>query len=189
MRFHRLKIKDLILIKPEIYDDDRGFFYESYNKAKFDEFVGLNVNFVQDNYSKSNFGVLRGLHMQTKPYEQGKLVRVVHGEVFDVAVDMRKNSSTFGHWEGVNLSDINHNQLWIPEGFAHAFLVLSDEVLFQYKTTNFYNKESEVTINFDDSDINIKWPTLNLKNYIISDKDKKGISLKNFVESDYFRRI
>ena len=158
MKVTLLKIPDVKLIEPEVYQDERGFFYESFNQQKFNEAVGLDVTFVQDNHSKSRRGVLRGLHYQEAPFEQGKLVRVIAGEVFDVAVDVRKDSPSYGQWVAEVLSGENKKQLWIPEGFAHGFLTLSNEAEFLYKTTDFYNKESEQSIHWKNNEFNIDWP-------------------------------
>lgn len=158
MKVTLLKIPDVKLIEPEVYEDVRGFFYESFNQQKFNEAVGLDVTFVQDNHSKSRRGVLRGLHYQEAPFEQGKLVRVIAGEVFDVAVDVRKDSPSYGQWVAEVLSGENKKQLWIPEGFAHGFLTLSNEAEFLYKTTDFYNKESEKSIHWKNNEFNIDWP-------------------------------
>jgi dTDP-4-dehydrorhamnose 3,5-epimerase len=172
-----LSIPDIILIEPQIFSDDRGFFFESFNEKKFREATGVKANFIQDNHSQSTKGVLRGLHYQLPPRAQGKLVRVVSGQVFDVAVDIRKNSPSFGQWVGELLSAENKKQLWIPAGFAHAFLTLSDTADFLYKTTDTYSKENERSIIWNDPDINIKWPLISSIN--ISDKDKQGCLLKN----------
>ena len=158
MKVTSLKIPDVKLIEPDVFEDERGFFYESFNQQKFNEAIGLNVTFVQDNQSKSKRGVLRGLHYQKAPFEQGKLVRVIAGEVFDVAVDVRKDSPTYGQWVAEVLSGENKKQLWIPEGFAHGFLTLSNEAEFLYKTTDFYNKESEKSIHWKNNEFNIDWP-------------------------------
>ena len=139
MKAISLKIPDVKLIEPDVFEDERGFFFESFNQQKFNEAIGLDVTFVQDNHSKSKKGVLRGLHYQDEPFAQGKLVRVICGEVFDVAVDIRKDSTTYGQWVSEILSGDNKKQLWIPEGFAHGFLTLSDMAEFLYKTTNFYS--------------------------------------------------
>ena len=160
MKVNPLKIPDIKLIEPDVFEDERGFFYESFNQQKFNEAIGQDVLFVQDNHSKSSKGVLRGLHYQVSPFGQGKLVRVVFGEVFDVAVDIRKDSPTFGHWISEILSAENKKQLWIPDGFAHGFLTLSDKAEFLYKTTNFYSFNHEITIKYNDPRFNIKWPTL-----------------------------
>ena len=143
MKVIPLKIPDVKLIEPDVFEDERGFFYESFNQQKFNEAIGQDILFVQDNHSKSSKGVLRGLHYQEEPFAQGKLVRVIAGEVFDVAVDVRKDSSTYGQWVAEVLSWENKKQLWIPEGFENGFLTLSNEAQFLYKTTDFYNKESE----------------------------------------------
>jgi dTDP-4-dehydrorhamnose 3,5-epimerase len=177
MKITKLNIPDVILIEPQIFADDRGFFFESFNDQKFQEATGVEVNFIQDNHSQSQKGVLRGLHYQLPPKAQGKLVRVTRGEVFDVAVDIRKNSPSFGQWVGEILSAENKKQLWIPAGFAHAFLTLSDIADFLYKTTNTYSKESERSIIWNDPDINIDWPQISAIN--ISEKDKQGCLLNN----------
>ena len=163
-------IKDLYVIEPQVYTDERGYFFESYNYINFKN-AGLGMIFVQDNQSKSKKGVLRGLHYQEK-HPQGKLVRVIRGEVFDVAVDIRKNSQTYKKWYGVILSDQNKMQFYIPVGFAHGFLVLSDEAEFVYKCTDFYHPEDEGGILWSDPDINICWPMEGIDNIILSEKDK-----------------
>ncbi|MDQ9183495.1 dTDP-4-dehydrorhamnose 3,5-epimerase [Cronobacter sakazakii] len=170
MKVVKTDISDVLIFEPKVFGDDRGFFFESFNQKTFMEAVGRKVTFVQDNHSKSACGVLRGLHYQLDPYAQGKLVRCVVGEVFDVAVDIRKNSTTFGKWVGVNLSADNKRQLWIPEGFAHGFLVLSETAEFVYKTTNYYNPESDRGIIWNDEDISIEWPLV--RDPILSHKDK-----------------
>lgn len=170
MKVTSLKIPDVKLIEPHVFEDERGFFYESYNQQKFNDAIGKVISFVQDNHSKSSKGVLRGLHYQESPFEQGKLVRVVAGQVFDVAVDIRTDSPTYGQWVSQILSADNRKQLWIPEGFAHGFLTLSDDAELIYKTTNFYNQASEKTIRFDSNLFNIKWPSLDCK-IILSAKD------------------
>ena len=159
MKAFPLDIPDVLLIEPTIFGDERGFFFESYNQKQFDDAVGHPVKFVQDNHSRSVRGVLRGLHYQLPPHAQGKLVRVTAGEVFDVAVDIRKNSSTFGKWVGETLSAENKRQLWIPPGFAHGFLVISDLAEFQYKCTDFYAPECEGSIRWDAAGLGIVWPT------------------------------
>ena len=180
MKVTSLSIPDILLIEPEVFGDDRGFFFESFNQNKFEEAIGKKVNFVQDNHSKSLKGVLRGLHYQLTPKEQGKLVRVIQGEVFDVAVDLRKSSLTFGKWVGEVLSADNKKQIWIPEGFAHGFVTLSDTADFLYKTTNFYSKEYERTINWNDKTIGISWP---IKDVSLSAKDELA---QPFEEAIYF---
>ena len=158
MKVTPLKIPDVKLIEPDVFDDERGFFYESFNQQKFNEAIGENITFVQDNHSKSSKGVLRGLHYQKAPFAQGKLVRVVVGVVFDVVVDIRKDSVTYGQWVSEILSAENKKQLWIPEGFAHGFLTLSHECEFLYKTTNYYSKKHERVISSESKDFKIKWP-------------------------------
>lgn len=176
MKIIDTKIADLKIIEPAIFGDKRGFFFESFNKIKFEEAIGYSVDFVQDNHSKSTKGVLRGLHYQLAPHAQGKLVRCVEGEVFDVAVDIRKSSSTFGQWVGVHLSAENKRQFWIPEGFAHGFVTLSESAEFLYKTTNYYAPQSERSIRWNDQDLNIVWP---LKTVLLSEKDKNASFIKN----------
>ena len=158
MRMRSLGIPDVMLIESHIIKDDRGFFFESFNQRDFSKAVGGDVRFVQDNHSQSIKGVLRGLHYQLPPMMQGKLVRVVQGEVFDVAVDIRKSSPTFGKWVGEILSDENHRQLWIPEGFAHGFVTLSETAEVLYKVSNYYAPECERSIIWNDTAIGISWP-------------------------------
>ena len=177
MKVTPLKIPDVKLIEPDIFEDERGFFYESFNQQKFNEAIGKNITFVQDNHSKSSKGVLRGLHYQEAPFTQGKLVRVLTGEVFDVVVDIRKDSSTYGQWVSEVLSAKNKKQLWIPEGFAHGFLTLSDEADFLYKTTNFYNSKLESIINWNSSLLSINWP-INGIDLIVSKKDESAEEFK-----------
>ncbi|OBU42444.1 dTDP-4-dehydrorhamnose 3,5-epimerase [Photobacterium damselae] len=173
-------IPDVKIIEPAVFGDERGFFMETWNQKKFEELVtGKPTQFVQDNHSKSKKGILRGLHYQTEN-TQGKLVRVVSGEVFDVAVDIRKNSPTFGKWVGVYLSAENKRQLWVPEGFAHGFYVTSEEAEFVYKCTDYYNPLAEHSILWDDPELNIKWP-LSVKP-ILSDKDSKASFLSDAVK-------
>lgn len=181
MDWYATKLNEVKVLIPVLLEDDRGFFFEAYNQEKFNSIVGEKINFVQDNHSKSSFGVLRGLHFQKKPFAQAKLVRVVRGEIFDVAVDVRKNSSTYGHWVGEYLSENNKKQLWIPEGFAHGFLTLSDNAEVIYKTNNFYNKESEVILYPFDNNLKIQWPKLKQK-VTMSDKDARGINFRDFNE-------
>ncbi|QKD70349.1 dTDP-4-dehydrorhamnose 3,5-epimerase [Proteus terrae] len=169
------EIPEVLIIEPKVFEDERGFFYESFNQKQFDEAVGYHVNFVQDNHSKSTKGVLRGLHYQEEPYEQGKLVRCIVGEVFDVAVDIRKNSPTFGKWVGVNLSAENKRQLWIPGGFAHGFYAMTNETEFLYKTTNYYSPKYEMCIKWNDPTLNINWQSNDI---IMSEKDKLGLNFK-----------
>lgn len=167
-------IPDVKIIEPSVFGDDRGFFMETWNQIGFEQKVaGKPITFVQDNHSKSKKGILRGLHYQTEN-TQGKLVRVVLGEVFDVAVDIRKDSPTFGHWVGEYLSADNKRQLWVPEGFAHGFYVISEEAEFVYKCTDYYNPNAEVSIKWDDKTIGINWPITN--DPILSNKDERGLS-------------
>lgn len=169
--FTETNIKDVYIIEPKLYGDDRGYFQETYQHENFKE-AGLDMVFVQDNESKSKKGVLRGLHFQTQ-FSQGKLVRVLQGEVFDVAVDLRKNSETYGKWTGVRLSSENKKMFYIPENFAHGFLVISDEATFAYKCTNLYHPEFDSGIIWNDKDINIEWPLEGIKEIFLSEKDKK----------------
>ena len=170
MKATRLAIPDVVLIEPKVFGDARGFFFESVNQKAFNEATGTQHEFVQDNHSRSAKGVLRGLHYQVQQ-PQGKLVRVVRGAVFDVAVDIRKGSPTFGQWVGEELSEDNHRQLWVPPGFAHGFVVLSDAAEFLYKTTDYYAPQFERCIMWNDPTLDIDWPT---QLPILSDKDSKG---------------
>lgn len=167
-------IPDVLIIEPKVFGDDRGLFFESFNENDFFAAVGQKVTFVQDNHSLSKKGVLRGLHYQMQQ-TQGKLVRVVRGAVYDVAVDLRQSSTTFGQWVGVELSAENKKQLWMPKGFAHGFLVLSDEAEFLYKTTDYWHAGSEQCIAWDDSTLNIQWPETGLPS-ILNSKDQNGLS-------------
>jgi dTDP-4-dehydrorhamnose 3,5-epimerase len=168
------KISDVLIIEPKVYDDDRGWFFESFNEKEFLATVGCNITFVQDNHSSSKKGVLRGLHYQTKQ-TQAKLVRVCRGVVFSVAVDLRNSSPTFGQWVGVELSAENKKQLWIPEGFAHGFLALSDEVEFLYKTTDYWHPSSEQSIAWNDPTLDIQWPLIGM-GPVLNSKDQLGLS-------------
>ncbi|MBV1931532.1 MAG: dTDP-4-dehydrorhamnose 3,5-epimerase [Porticoccaceae bacterium] len=172
MRFTPLAIPDVILIEPNVFADERGFFYESFNLKVFEKGTGLRPDFVQDNHSLSIRGVMRGLHYQVPPREQAKLVRVVQGEIFDVSVDIRRNSPTFGQWVGETLSAENKKQMWIPQGFAHGFLTLSETASLVYKTTDYYSAEDERCIAWNDPDIHIEWPLS--AHPLLSDKDRKG---------------
>ena len=174
MKVTPLKIPDVKLIEPEVFGDERGFFYESFNQEKFKKATGADITFVQDNHSKSKKGVLRGLHFQETPYAQGKLVRVIAGEIFDVVVDIRKGSATYGQWVGETLSSTNKKQLWVPEGFAHGFLTISDQAEVLYKATMFYSKEHEKNILWNDPALKIKWPINHPP--ILSSKDTVGTS-------------
>ena len=172
MKIITTKIPDVLLFEPKVFGDERGFFFESFNKKTFEILSGIKTDFVQDNHSRSTRGVLRGLHYQIKQ-AQGKLVRVSSGEVFDVAVDLRKSSPTFGEWEGFLLSSENKRQLWIPQGFAHGFVVLSDTAEFLYKTTDYYAPEHERCIRWNDADLAIDWQYHDEP--LVSDKDSKGL--------------
>ncbi len=185
MKLVRTAIPDVIVIEPKIFNDTRGFFYESFNQQAFNDATGTNYQFVQDNHSKSSRGVLRGLHYQLSPKAQGKLVRVVQGKVWDVAVDIRKNSPTFGQWIGEELSADNHKQLWIPPGFAHGFITLSDTAEFLYKTTDYYSPEHERAIRWDDPQLAIAWP-LYTTDIQISAKDQQALA---FSQAEVFENV
>lgn len=174
MQIHTTAIPDVLIIEPKVFGDDRGFFYESFNEKRFQELTGVTANFVQDNHSKSAKNVLRGLHYQIQQ-AQGKLVRVVSGEVYDVAVDLRANSPTFGHWVGVTLSAENKRQLWIPEGFAHGFVVTSESAEFLYKTTNYWAPQFERSLLWNDPALGITWPLDGEP--LLSGKDLQGTLL------------
>ena len=163
-------IADVLIVEPRVFGDERGFFFESYNQKVFDAAVGHHVDFVQDNHSRSARGVLRGLHYQAPPHAQGKLVRVVQGCVFDVAVDIRLASPTYGKWVGVELSDTNQRQLWIPAGLAHGFLVVSEHADFLYKTSGYYMPQAEHGLRWDDADVAIAWPDVGVP-LVLSAKD------------------
>ena len=171
------KLKGLLVIQPKVFEDARGYFFESYNANLFKN-AGLDLNFVQDNQSLSQKGVLRGLHFQNNPWAQGKLVRVINGSVFDAAVDIRKNSPTYGQWFGMELNEKNKTMMYIPPGFAHGFATLEDNTIFSYKCTNFYNKASEDCLLWNDPEIGINWQ---LKNPLLSEKDLQGKLIKDFV--------
>ncbi len=181
-----IKVNGPILIKPKIFRDGRGFFFESWNQKDWEEILKqynqVPQNFCQDNHSKSCKGVLRGLHFQKRPYPQAKLVRCIFGEIYDVAVDIRKNSISYGEWVGTYLNSSNNHQFWIPEGFAHGFLTISQYAEVNYKTTNYWNKNYEESLLWNDSDISINWPLESLKNETlkISDKDKNAKTFKSF---------
>jgi dTDP-4-dehydrorhamnose 3,5-epimerase len=180
MQAIKTSIPEVIIFEPKVFGDERGFFYESFNKKVFKQATGLNIDFVQDNHSKSAKNVLRGLHYQTE-HAQGKLVRVTQGEVFDVAVDLRQSSSTFGQWVGEKLSAENKHMIWVPAGFAHGFVVLSETAEFLYKTTDFYSPEHEISIQWNDADLGIDWPLDEEPS--LSAKDKDGLA---FSEAPYF---
>jgi dTDP-4-dehydrorhamnose 3,5-epimerase len=170
-------IEGLLVIKPEVFEDERGYFFESYNEERFRK-LGIDVKFMQDNESKSGKSVLRGLHFQVPPFEQGKLVRVIRGAVLDVAVDLRKSSPTYGKWASIELSEKNKWMYWIPAGFAHGFLTLEENTIFFYKCTQVYNKESEKGISWNDTDLKIDWGTVNP---LVSEKDKTAGKFRDFV--------
>lgn len=185
MNLVKTVIPEVLVIEPKIFNDARGFFYESFNQQAFNEATGTNYQFVQDNHSKSSRGVLRGLHYQLSPKAQGKLVRVVHGKVWDVAVDIRKNSPTFGQWVGEELSADNHKQLWIPPGFAHGFITLSDTAEFLYKTTDYYSPEHERAISWNDPQLAIAWP-FSATDILISAKDQQAVG---FNDAELFQMV
>lgn len=180
MDIHETKIKDVLIITPKVFTDDRGYFLESFRKKVFTS-RGIDHDFVQDNISKSKYGTIRGLHYQVGNYAQGKLCQVVFGRVLDVAVDIRFGSPTFGKYIATELSDENHDVLWIPQGFAHGFSVLSDEAVFHYKCTNYYDKESERAILFSDKDLKIDW---NVESPLVSAKDLEAKAFKD-MEKDF----
>lgn len=184
MNVIKTDIPDVLIFEPRVFGDARGFFFESFSNKFFNEAVGRSVEFVQDNHSQSQKGVLRGLHYQLDPHAQGKLVRCVEGEVFDVAVDIRRSSPTFGKWVGAVLSAENKRQLWIPEGFAHGFLALTDTVQFVYKATNYYAPQSERSILWNDPDIGIAWPKIDDVQFSLSDKDLAAVKL---TEADVYK--
>lgn len=177
MELVRTLIDGVLVVKPQVFGDNRGFFFECYNERRFEELTGMTVNFVQDNESKSKYGVLRGLHFQKPPFSQSKLVRVVSGKVLDVAVDIRHGSPTFGKYVAVELSGDNHYQLFLPKGIAHGFVVLSDEAVFAYKCDSYYEPSSECAIAWNDPDINVNWP-VPAEHIILSEKDKHNKNLK-----------
>lgn len=176
MNVQRLSIPDVMLITPKVFSDARGYFYESFNAKLFGELTGTRVAFVQDNHSSSVMGTLRGLHYQLAPQGQGKLVRVVEGAVFDVVVDLRRSSPSFGQWTSAVLSAENQQQLWIPQGFAHGFLTLTDSAQFLYKTTDYYAPQAERCLAWNDPQIAIDWPKLNVSP-VLSEKDRAGVRL------------
>ncbi|MBD2837248.1 dTDP-4-dehydrorhamnose 3,5-epimerase [Pseudomonas sp. JM0905a] len=180
MKIVETQLTDVLVLEPKVFGDERGFFFESFNARTFAEATGVHRDFVQDNHSRSQRGVLRGLHYQVRQ-PQGKLVRVTQGEVFDVVVDLRRSSATFGNWAGIILSAENKRQLWVPEGFAHGFLVLSEYAEFLYKTTDYYAPEHERCIRWDDPDLAIDWPLVEAPQ--LSAKDKAGV---NFKDADLF---
>ncbi len=182
MRLTYTPLPGLWILEPRVFEDARGWFFESYNEKVFEE-LGITAKFVQDNVSFSRKGVLRGLHYQLEPMSQGKLIRVSKGEVFDVAVDIRRDSATFGKWFGYRLSEQNKKMVWIPPGFAHGFLVLSDSAEFNYKVTNLYSPKHERTLRYDDPQVGIEWPALDVP-LCISEKDQRGQALKD-IETNF----
>ena len=174
---------DVFLLKPTLYYDERGFFMESWNQLDFNQAIGKEIRFVQDNHSFSKEGVIRGLHYQLDPHKQGKLVRCISGEIYDVVVDIRKESKNFGNWAGVYLDDQKYHQLWVPEGFAHGFLSLRDSTEVLYKTTRFWSNISERTIHWDDKELSINWPNKN-KISLISKKDSEALNLNQIESKD-----
>ncbi|MDH6250674.1 dTDP-4-dehydrorhamnose 3,5-epimerase [Chryseobacterium sp. H1D6B] len=181
MKIKETPLKDCYIIEPTIFEDDRGYFFEKFNEKKFEELTGMNGHFVQDNISKSSYGVLRGVHLQKGEHAQAKLVSCLEGRVFDVAVDLRRDSSTFGQWFGVELTPENKLQLYVPRGFGHGFSVLSETAVFAYKCDNFYEKESEGSVIWNDPDLNIDWQ-LPLDIIQLSEKDK---NLPKFTEGNF----
>lgn len=178
MKYIKTDIEGVWIIEPNVFSDQRGYFFEAWKQAEFDEHIGHHVDFVQDNESKSGYGVLRGLHYQKGEFSQAKLVRVIKGRVLDVAVDIRRNSPTFGKYVAVELSEDNKRQFFIPRGFAHGFLVLSDEAIFTYKVDNIYAPHAEASIRWNDETIGIEWP-INPDDVVTSEKDLKASSLKD----------
>ena len=181
-----ISIEGPLVFTPDIYSDSRGLFFESWNRKKYEENLSDTVHFVQDNHSESSQGVLRGMHYQIEPYPQGKLVRCIKGSIFDVAVDIRKSSSTFSEWVGIELNQKNKKQLWIPCGFAHGFLTLSESAEVLYKASGYWNKDCERTIQWNDKAFNIEWPIekLNISDPLLSDKDANASSLEELLNND-----
>lgn len=177
MLVEKTALPEVVILTPKVFGDERGFFMESFNQQAFEEATGCKRSFVQDNHSRSRQGVLRGIHYQLEQ-PQGKLVRVVHGSVWDVAVDLRRDSAQFGQWVGVELSAENNRQMWVPEGFGHAFVVMSETADFLYKTTDFYHPESERCIRFDDPELGIEWPKLPVP-FALSEKDQAGSAFQS----------
>lgn len=175
MKIIKTDIEDVLIIEPKVFGDERGFFMETFSANRYKNEANIDLNFVQDNHSRSSYGILRGLHFQ-KNNPQGKLVRVVSGEVFDVAVDIRPNSETYGKWVGVHLSGKNKRQLWVPPGFAHGFVTLSETADFEYKCTDYYKPDDEHCLIWNDKSIGINWP---IENPVLSEKDKNGLKLEN----------
>ncbi len=180
MEVKKTDIEGVLIVEPKVWGDDRGYFFESFNARDFAEKTGLNITFVQDNESKSRYGVLRGLHFQLPPYTQSKLVRCVKGRVLDIAVDIRKGSPTYGKWVSCELTEDNHRQFFVPKGMAHGFCVLSEEAVFQYKCDDFYHPEAEGGIAWDDPDIAVQWP-LPSEDISLSERDKHHPNFKEFI--------
>lgn len=176
MKIIKTIFNDAYLLTPDIYQDNRGIFYEAYNLEDFNSLIGENILFVQDNHSYTKKSVCRGLHYQKEPYQQDKLVRVLNGEIYDVIVDIRKTSNTFGQWHGEILSSQNNNQLWVPKGFAHGFVVTSNDAIVLYKTTQYYSPKNEGIIKYDDPELNIQWP---IEIITVSKKDSDGLYIKD----------
>lgn len=181
MKIKETPLKDCYIIEPTVFEDERGYFYEKFNEKKFEELTGMNGHFVQDNISKSCYGVLRGLHLQKGDHAQAKLVSCLEGKVFDVAVDLRRNSQTFGKWFGIELTPENKLQLYVPRGFGHGFSVLSEKAIFAYKCDNFYHKEAEGSVIYNDPDLNIDWQ-LPQDKIILSEKDQL---LPTFIQGNF----
>ena len=186
MIIEKCEIEGLLVIKPRIHEDDRGYFFEAYNQATFKEKAGIDVNFIQDNESKSKYGTLRGIHFQRSPFEQAKLVRVTSGKVLDVAVDLRSSSPTFGQWKSIVLSEENKTQLFVPRGFGHGFVVLSDSAVFSYKVDNPYSAESDGGILWNDDNLNIDWK-IPKTDIILSNKDKDLQGISEFSKKAIFK--
>lgn len=193
MKFIRTDIEDAVIVEPKVFNDDRGYFYENYKKKELDSFLGYKVDFIQANESKSTLGVVRGLHFQAPPFAQTKLVRVIKGSVLDIAVDIRKGSKTYGKFVAIELNEENKRQLFIPKGFAHGFVVLSDEAIFAYKVDNYYDKSSEGGIRFNSPELNIDW-RLDLDALKLSSKDHVLPSLSEFnspfsIKDNYYESL
>jgi dTDP-4-dehydrorhamnose 3,5-epimerase len=180
MKISSLRIPDIKLVTPKIFKDDRGCFFESFNQKTFNDLLGKDIKFVQDNHSESKKGVVRGVHFQKPPFSQAKLIRVISGEIFDIVVDIRKDSVFFGQWVGAVLSANNANQIWIPEGFAHGFQSLKENTIVAYKASNYYYKDYEICLSYEDEAFNFKWP---IKPTNISDKDRNGMTFNDFKHS------
>ncbi len=179
MEVIKTKIEGVYIISPKLYGDDRGYFFESFNKRNLEQYLPKNIEFVQDNQSKSKKGVLRGLHFQSPPYDQGKLIRVLSGKVLDVVVDIRRNSKTYGEHVSIELNSADHQMVWVPPGMGHGFLTLEDDTIFSYKCTNYYYPESEGAILWRDEDLGINWEIEDAP--LVSEKDKLGIRFKDFI--------